>query len=90
MLRLSGEVVTQQVSNLVACDRELDIIKAPAITYEYDSLRTPVILLAADSFHTEDLRPKTADKTVTYVPEGSAYTSYITENPYKRPYPSPE
>lgn len=90
VLRLSGEVVTQQVSNLVACDRELDIIKAPVITYEYDSLRTPVILLAADSFHTEDLRPKTADKTVTYVPEGSDYTSYITENPYKLPYPCPE
>ncbi len=88
VLHLDGEVITQQLSHQVACDRELDIIKAPAIVYE--PTEAPELWLLAETFETEDLSIKSNGTTVTYVAEGKDYEPYVDANPYKLPYPCPE
>ncbi len=87
-LRLDGEVVTQQLSRQVACDKELELIKAPAITYE--AYEAPVVALCASDFTTEDLRVTAEPKTVTYVAEGNSYEPCGEEGLKMLSYPCPE
>lgn len=88
VLRLDGEVITQQLSRQVACDKELELIKAPAITYEV--YEAPVVALCAADFTTEDLRVAAEAKTVTYVAEGNLYEPCGEEGLNMLSYPCPE
>ena len=88
VLRLDKEVMTQQLSRQVACDKELNIIKAPASAYE--ATDAPVIALDAAAFVTEDLTIKAEGKTVTYVAEGNAYEPVSKEGLEKLAYSCPE
>lgn len=88
VLSLDDEVITEKLSKKVRCPKELNLYKAPAITYEQTD--APVLMLNASKFHAEDHTAAGTECTVTYIPEGAEYEPYVEKNPYRLKYETKE
>lgn len=80
-ISLDGEAIVSRVTDILAVDVPIQEIHAPQRAEE--AAQGIVLELRAADCVTADHTSKISDSVTTYVPEGTAYTSTVNQNPYQ-------
>ncbi|MCR5580798.1 MAG: glycoside hydrolase family 3 C-terminal domain-containing protein [Pseudobutyrivibrio sp.] len=81
---LDKETVIKRVVKVMTPHKQMEFLK-PSTRQPEETGYIKVASLAGDDYNSENRSRERLEETITYVPEGSTYVSYVNDNPFDIP-----